>query len=202
MSEGSQEGVYAIPYVDPSEHAVNIGGTDYHSEITETDRVSTFTGLDDYDTLFAARCGRRALDPVPKVSEQITTTSLGIPLPMVGLELMNPMERVMSIHGDVHPSHREQVSLTHETLKLQIGSPTSEIIGEGAAIFTDMTEIILDILDKQVAMSPGSQQPTEGLLAKDNQTGVINSKEPKASPQKEVYPDLFLPVMENYRISD
>ena len=42
MSEGSQEGVYATPYVDPSEHTVNIGGIDYHSEITETDRVSTF----------------------------------------------------------------------------------------------------------------------------------------------------------------
>ena len=39
MSEGSQEGVYATPYVDSSEHTVNIGGTDYHSEITETDRV-------------------------------------------------------------------------------------------------------------------------------------------------------------------
>ena len=37
MSEGSQEGVYATPYVDPSEHTVNIGGTDYHSEITETE---------------------------------------------------------------------------------------------------------------------------------------------------------------------
>ena len=42
MSEGSQEGVYATSYVDPSEHTVNIGGTDYYSEITETDRVSTF----------------------------------------------------------------------------------------------------------------------------------------------------------------
>ena len=117
MSEGSQEGVYATPYVGPSEHTINIGGTDYHSEITETDRVSTFTGLDDYDTLFAARHGRGALDPVPKVSEQITTTSLGIPPPMVGPELINPMERVMPHHDVVHPGQREQVSLTHETLK-------------------------------------------------------------------------------------
>ena len=95
MYEGSQEGVYATPYVDPSEHTINIGGTDYHSEITETDRVSTFTGLDDYDTLFAARHGRGALDPVPKVSEQITTTSLGIPPPITGPELINPMEKTM-----------------------------------------------------------------------------------------------------------
>ena len=32
MSEGSQEGVYPTPYVDPSEHTINIGGTDYYSE--------------------------------------------------------------------------------------------------------------------------------------------------------------------------
>ena len=31
---------------------------------------------------------------------------------------------------------------------------------------------------------------------------MVKSKEPKASTQKEDYPDLFLPIMENYRISD
>ena len=127
MPEGSQEDVYVTPYVDPSEHTVNIGGTDYHSEITETDRISTFTGLDDYDTLFAARHDRGALDPVPKVGEQITT-SLGIPPPMAGPELINPMKRVMPIPGDVHPDQREQVSLKHETLKPRVVLPSSEII--------------------------------------------------------------------------
>ena len=111
MSEGSQEGVYATPYVDPSEHTINIGGTDYHSEITETDRVSIFTGLDDCDTLFVAKHGRGALDPVPKVGEQITTTSLGIPTPKAGPELINPMERMVPIHSEVHLSQREQISL-------------------------------------------------------------------------------------------
>ena len=105
------------PYVDPSEHTGNIGGTDYHSEITETDRVSTFTGLDDYDTLFAARHGRGALDPVPRASEQmITTTSLGIPPPITGPELINPMERVMSTCDIAHSSQREQVSLPNEAI--------------------------------------------------------------------------------------
>ena len=61
MSEGSQEGVYATPYVDPSEHTVNIDGTDYHPEISETDRVSTCTGLDVYDTLFAVRTWQRSI---------------------------------------------------------------------------------------------------------------------------------------------
>ena len=148
MSEGSQEGVYATPYVDPSEHTINIGGTDYHSEITETDRVSTFTGLDDYDTLFAARHGIGALDPAPRVGEQLTTTSLGIPPPIAGLELINPMERVMPICDEVHKGQGEQISLIPETLKPQVGPPSSDIIGQGVAIFTDMTEMILDILDK------------------------------------------------------
>ena len=62
MSEGSQEGVYVPPYVNPLEQTINIGGTDYHPNVSETDRVSTYMGQDDYDTLFAARHGRGALD--------------------------------------------------------------------------------------------------------------------------------------------
>ena len=65
-----------------------------------------------------------------------------------------------------------------------------------------MTETILNVLDKQVAMSPDSQQPVKGLSLDDNQTKRMQSKEPKSSTQKEDYPDLFLPVVENYRISD
>ena len=64
-----------------------------------------------------------------------------------------------------------------------------------------MTETILDVLDKQVAMSPGTQQ-TKGLSSSDNQTKRTQGKESKTSIQKEGYPDLFLPVGENYRISD
>ena len=121
---------------------------------------------------------------------------------MAGSELINPMERMMPIDGDAHPGWRKQVSLTQEILKLQVVSPSSEIIQEGAAIFTDMTEMILDVLDIQVATSPSPQQQTKGLSSNDDQNEVVKSKEPKDSPQKVDYPDLFLPVMENYRISD
>ena len=78
MSEGSQEGVYAPHYVNSLEQTINIGGTDYHPNASEIDTVSTFMGLDDYDTLFAARHGRGAFDSVPRMSEQIimTTTPL------------------------------------------------------------------------------------------------------------------------------
>ena len=195
MSECFQEGVYAIPYIKPSEHMINIGGTDYHSEITETDRVSTFTGLDDYDTLFAARHGRGVLDPIPTVGEQKSTTTLGIPIPMAGPELIYPMGRMMPNHGNVHLDQREPV-------KPQTTSPSSEIIGESAAVFTDMTETILDVLNKQVVMSPGSQQHAKKLSPKSDQKEKVHSEEPRVSTQKENYADLFLPIRENYRISD
>ena len=169
MSEGSQEGVYVTPYVDPSEHTVNIGGTDYHPELPETDKVSTYTGLDDYDTLFAARHGRGALDPVPRASEQmIMMTSLGITPPVTGTELVNLMERVMPTRDIACSSQREQVSFPKDAMQPCVVSPSSEIIGEGAAIFTDMTETIFDVLDKQMAMSPNTQQ-TKGLSSSDNQ---------------------------------
>ena len=91
MSKGSQEGI--PPYRVPSEHTINIGGTDYHSEITETDRVLTFTGLDDYDTLFAARHGRGALEPVPKIGEMKDMATTSISTPMVDPKLVNSMEK-------------------------------------------------------------------------------------------------------------
>ena len=48
----------------------------------------------------------------------ITTTSSGIPPPMTGPELINPMEGVMSAHDTVHSSQREQASNPNETVQL------------------------------------------------------------------------------------
>ena len=203
MSEGSQEGVYAPPYVNPSEQTIHIGGTDYHPNASEADRVSTYTGLDDYDTLLAARHGRGALDPVPRTSEQMTmTTSMGITPPTMSMGLMvNPLERVMPAHDFAHSSQRKQASIPKDSLKPKVLSPSSEIIGEGAAIFTDMTETILNALDQQMAMTTDTQQ-AKGLSPIDNQMKGIQGRDPTTSDQKESYPDLFLPVVENYRIND
>ena len=52
--------------------------------------------------------------------------------------------------------------MTRDPLKHRIVSPSSEIIGEGAAIFTDMTETMLNTLDQWMAMSSGVQK-LEGL---------------------------------------
>ena len=65
-------------------------------------------------------------------------------------------KRTLPAHDDANLHQREQ-------MKPHVASPRSEIIGEGAAIFTDMTETISDILDKQVIASPGSQQITKDI---------------------------------------
>ena len=91
MSEGrlsdmdSQEAMFArgmhIPpqQVNPWETTELLGGLGYHPVVSEIDRVSTYTGLDDYDTLFEARHGRGALDHVPRKSEEmLITSSMGI----------------------------------------------------------------------------------------------------------------------------
>ena len=51
------------------------GGIEYHPVVSESDRLSTYTGLDDYDTLFEARHGRGALDQMPRTSGEVITTS-------------------------------------------------------------------------------------------------------------------------------
>ena len=64
-----------------------------------------------------------------------------------------------------------------------------------------MTETILDALDKQVNLST-SPQHAKRLSPKVGQKEEIQKEEPQVSTQKEDFPDLFLPVRENYRISD
>ena len=94
---GSQEGMYIPPYyVNPWETTEQPSGNEYHPNVSELDRVSTYTGLDDYDTLFAARHGRGALDQAPRMSEQmIMTSSMGITPTTLSTGLMvNPLDKV------------------------------------------------------------------------------------------------------------
>ena len=57
----------------------------------------------------------------------------------------------------------QKTPLTHRVVL-----PSSEIIGEGAAIVTDMTETILNTLDQQIAMTSDAQQ-SKGIPMGDNQ---------------------------------
>ena len=64
-----------------------------------------------------------------------------------------------------------------------------------------MTETILNVLDKHIATAPDTQQ-SKGLSPSDNQIKGLQGGKPTTSNQKEGYPGLFLPVVENFRISD
>ena len=104
------------------------------------------------------------------------------------------------------------------------------ILGEGAAIFTGMTETMLAALDKQMALPNTVQKPessslnnflASGPISSQSEIGpkvpdvsayppnisLISTQEPKSMPitstkGEDKYPDLYLPVTENYRISD
>ena len=130
------------------------------------------------------------------------TTFMGITPPTVDTGLIvDPLERVAPTHDIAHSSQREQASIPKGPFKHIVVSPSCEIIGEGAAIFTDMMEMILDTLDRQVAMASDTQQ-LKGLSPIDYQVKEMQGGKPTTPDQKESYPDLFLPVAENYRISD
>ena len=163
--------------MNPWEKTIRAGGTDYHPNASETDRVSTYTRLDDYDTLFATRHGRGALDQVPTMSEHMTmTSSVGItPITLSGGLMVNPLNSAELASNLEHLSQRESASMTKDPLEHRVVSPSSEIIGEDAAIFTDMTETILNTLDQQMAMSSDIQK-SKGLSIGDNQMKETQGK--------------------------
>ena len=175
---GSQEAISAggmyIPscHVNPWEMTELLGGIGYHPVVSEIDRVSTYTRLDDYDTLLEARHGRGALDHVPRKSEEIIiTSSMGItPTSSSAGFMVNPLDKVKPAIDIEHPRQRECVSVTTDPSKPRVVSPSSEIIGEGAAIFTDMMETILNALDQQMARSSDVQKPEGIPIGKDMTT--------------------------------
>ena len=104
------------------------------------------------------------------------------------------------------------------------------ILGEGATIFKNMTETMLAALDKQMALPDTVQKPESSSLnnflasepissqseirpkvpdvsAYQPNTSSISTQEPKSMPitstkGEDKYPDLYLPVAENCRISN
>ena len=52
---------------------------------------------------------------------------------------------------------------------------TGHILGEGPAIFTDMTETMLNTLDQQMALSGKAQKPVGSLMSNILTPGQISS---------------------------
>ena len=71
---GSPEGAPCGSVQIPPCHAYSdvfpylpVGGIEHNPEVFDQDRLSTYTGLDDYATLFETRHGRGVIDNIPKV---------------------------------------------------------------------------------------------------------------------------------------
>ena len=135
-----------------------------HHPVAESDRLTTYTGLDDYDTLFEVRHCRGALKHVPRKSEEKFTSSMGITPTILGTDLgVQSKGKERSIVGIEPLSQNDCVPMTIDPLTNRVVSPSSEIMGEGAAIFTNMTETMLITLDQQLARSSDVQELKEPL---------------------------------------
>ena len=176
---------------------IPLGGTNYPPTSAEP---GIYTELhDDYDTWFETRHGRGALDPTPVTGHEAISAPFGgiAPSPGKGM-IVKPKSEVRSTNGSLYPNKREYIPMDMDLSKKQVVSPSSgNIIGEGATIFTDMTETVLDALDQQMALSTEAQKP-ESSLTDD----TVQTRSEVMSVTKDTNPDLYLPVVENYRISD
>ena len=201
-----------IPHMPPS-------GIEYHPVVSEPDRLSTYTGLDDYDTLFEARHGTGTLDNMPRTSGQmIVTSSIGMTPASLSVGVIeNPRVRIRPIPviGLLPTSQKEHVSVSPDPSMMghRVVSPISSghIIGESAVIFTDMTETMLTALDQQLALSNEAQKPegsltnnvlTSGQIIGGSKAGEFQTRLQTTHDTKDIYPDLYLSVAENYKISD
>ena len=158
---------------------------------------------------------------MPKSSEEaLAASSIRMP-PMtssVGMTeslTVRARPKHTSDSGHPPPSQIEHISvkmvpsITRHTVVSPVS--TGHILGEGAAIFTDITETMLTALDQQMALSGEAQKPEGSLIgnvltsrqvASSSNIGESKTISQTANKIKDKYPDLYLPVMEYYRISD
>ena len=112
---------------------------------------------------------------------------------------------------DCYPLARKNISVGEDPsiIEHRVVSPVSSghIIGEGAAIFTDMMETMLTTL----ALPSKAQKPegsltdnvlTSGQIVGSNKVEEFQTRSQTIYDTKDIYPDLYLPVTENYKISD
>ena len=186
--------------------------------------MSIYTSLDDYDVLFEARHGRGAIDKVTTTGEKVSVNSpVMVPTSATSMGVTeNSMTRARPKHtpgsGYPLPSQKGQASVEeeyHSPAEHDTVTPVGvgHILEEGAAIYTDMTETMLAALDKQMALSDTTQKHDSSFLNKFLASGQISyqseirPKEPKSMPmsttkEEDKYPDLYLSVTGNYRISN
>ena len=102
------------------------------------------------------------------------------------------------------PDSKEHVSVNADPSMIEhrVVSPvsTGHIIG-GAAIFTDMTETISSKAQKPEG-SLTDNVLTPGQIVGSSNEGEFKTRSQTTHDTKDIYPELYLPLAENYRISD
>ena len=91
-------------------------GIEYNPEGFKQERLSTYTGLDDYDTFFEARHGRGTVDNIPKLGERtLVIPSMGMPSTIttkdMAEKLMVGTRPKHTLTVDNHPLTRENIFL-------------------------------------------------------------------------------------------
>ena len=132
----------------------------------DQDVLSTYTSLDDSDAMFEARHGRGAVDNKLVTTGQRVSTTFPMTLPTqakpVSIRASNkdPMTRHIPTYtpsGVPSLSSQPDQTPVGEGYQPQVEEDTAppvgveHILGEGAAVFTDMTETMLTVLDKHMA---------------------------------------------------
>ena len=212
---------------------------EYNERGTDQDGLSTYTSLDDYEAMFEARHGRGAINNNFIATGGMLSTTFPITVPTQAESLSiratnkDPMTTQISEHipsgvqslcsqADQTPAGEEYQPPVKEDVVPPVG--VGHILGEGAAVFTDMIETMLTALDKQMAQPDTVQRsvssPANNLHGPDpmltqsesrHGTPVARAAQPIKSPipaqeheyqpippaiGEHMYPDLYLPVTE------
>ena len=129
------------------------------------------------------------------VTEHDDYATLGgiTPTPSSAGMIINPRTETISTHGS---------PIQKDTMKIERAVSTSShpIIGESATVFTDMTDTMLKVLDRQMAVTAQAWE-LENSLA-ENAFAIRQPRQNMTGYVKDTNPDWFLPVTGNPRISE
>ena len=87
-----------------------------------------------------------------------------------------------------------------KTMFNQVSTSSHPIIGESAAVFTDMTDTMLKVLDRCMAVNAQAHE-LENSLA-ESACAIGQSRQSMTGYRQDTNPDWFLPVTGNPRISE
>ena len=129
------------------------------------------------------------------VTEHNDYATLGgiTPAPSSTGMIVNPRTETISTHGS---------PIQKDTMKIERAVSTSSypIIGESATVFTDVTDTMLKVLDRRMAVTAQAWE-LENSLA-ENAFAIRQPRQNMTGYVKDINPDWFLPVTGNPRISE